>query len=395
MIEVQIASAEVVGIVLSGKNLDRTLKDVLSKHKKLASNERSAVQAIAFDTLRNYGLLHAQLDTLLSATLSDAPVRHLLLIVLGQLQFSRASAHAIVNHAVSACEQMGYPRAKPLVNAVLRNYLRTPEKFQRERFRQEVALYDFPTWWIERLKKEQPTRWQDILTAARQHPPMCLRVNMRRAQVADYLIRLAEKGISAKPVSDHAIYLEKPMPVNDIPGFREGLVSVQDPGAQLSATLLGVENGMRVLDACAAPGGKSGHLLEIANIHLTALDNDAHRLKRVDENLRRLGFSATVKVADAARTADWWDGTSFDRILLDVPCSGSGVTRRHPDIKWIRRETDLASFARQQMHLLASLWKCLATGGRLLYVTCSVFDSENAAVINRFLGAYPTARQIP
>lgn len=395
MIEVQIASADVVGTVLAGKNLDHTLKEVLSRSPKLAPNERSAIQAIAFDTLRNYGLINTQLDTLLSATLSDAPVRHLLLIVLGQLQFSRASAHAIVNHAVSACEKMGFPRAKPLVNAILRNYLRTPEKFQRERFRQEVALYDFPSWWIERLKKEQPKRWREMLTAARLHPPLCLRINKRRIQVADYLIRLAEKGLSAKPISDHAINLEKPMPVNDIPGFQEGLVSVQDLGAQLSATLLGVENGMRVLDACAAPGGKTGHLLEMADIHLTALDNDSHRVRRIHENLQRLGLTATVKTADAACTADWWDGTPFDRILLDAPCSGSGVTRRHPDIKWIRRETDLTSFARQQTRLLESLWKCLTIGGRLLYVTCSVFQTENAAVIHRFLEKHPAARHIP
>ena len=395
MINVQAASAEVVGRTLTGKNLDRVLDQVFAAKGSLTSNERAAVQSIAFDTLRHYGLISAQLDALLSAPISDLPVRHLLLVALAQLQFSKAGAHAIVDHAVTACETMGHVRAKALVNAVLRNYLRAPEKFARERFPQDVAKYDFPQWWIERVRNEQPAHWEDILLSSRVHPPMCLRVNVRRTGVTDYLDKLAAQGIAAHALSAQAITLEKPMPVNVLPGFREGLVSVQDAGAQWSASLLAPEAGMRVLDACAAPGGKAGHLLEWADIELTALDSDRHRLKRVKENLDRLGLSATLATADAAELDKWWDKKTFDRILIDVPCSGSGVVRRHPDIKWIRRESDIASFARQQSRLLASLWNCLSVGGRLLYATCSIFHAENREIVAKFLDTQAHAASVP
>ena len=206
---------------------------------------------------------------------------------------------------------------------------------------------------------------------------MCLRVNQRQTNAQDYLAKLAAAGIAAVDRGAGAIELIKPVSVNDLPGFRDGLVSVQDEGAQWAAPLLDVRAGMRVLDACAAPGGKAGHLLEIADIDLAAIDSDRHRLKRVTENVERLKLKATLKNANAAEPETWWDKKPFDRILLDAPCSGSGVARRHPDIKWIRRETDLGSFARQQTRLLESLWNCLSVDGRLLYVTCSVFRAEN------------------
>jgi len=394
MIAVQAAAAAVVGEVLAGKNLDRVLDAVQAKNKALTPNERSAVHSISFDTLRHYGLLSSQLELLLSAPVNDAAVRHLLLVALAQLQFSKASAHAIVDHAVSACETMGFARAKPLVNAVLRNFLRAPDKFKRERFKSDLARYDFPLWWIERLKKEQPDHWQDALLSAREHPPMCLRVNTRRGSVSEYLAELAASGLSARHLGGTAVWLERPLPVRELPGFGEGRVSVQDAGAQWAAPLLGVSKGMRVLDACAAPGGKTGHLLELADLDLTAIDNDRHRVQRIEENLARLGLTAHVKTADAMRPADWWDGKPFDRILLDAPCSGSGVTRRHPDIKWLRRESDLAGFARQQSGLLAALWNCLADGGRLLYVTCSVFRAENQEVVAGFQRAHPRATRL-
>ena len=406
MIPIQIASAQVVGQVLGGKNLDRVLEQVGQKQTTpatpaprmpqpmLTPNERAAVHSISFDTLRHYGLLAAQLEMLLTAPMADPPVRHLLLVALAQLQFSKASDHAIVDHAVSATEAMGFVRAKPLVNAVLRNYLRTPDKFARDRFKVDTALYDFPRWWIERLKREQPDGWQDALLSSRQHPPMCLRVNQRQTNAQDYLAKLAAAGIAAVHRGAGAIELIKPVSVNDLPGFRDGLVSVQDEGAQWAAPLLDVRAGMRVLDACAAPGGKAGHLLEIADIDLTAIDSDRHRLKRVTENVERLKLKATLKNANAAEPETWWDKKPFDRILLDAPCSGSGVARRHPDIKWIRRETDLGSFARQQTRLLESLWNCLSVDGRLLYVTCSVFRAENQDIINAFLSTHLSAKQL-
>ncbi|HEX9392833.1 MAG TPA: 16S rRNA (cytosine(967)-C(5))-methyltransferase RsmB [Usitatibacteraceae bacterium] len=394
MIAIQAASAEVVSLVIGGKNLDRILETILARQKTFTSNERAAVHSISFDTLRHYGLLSAQLDMLLTATMSDAPVRYLLLVALAQLQFSKASAHAIVDHAVSAVETMGFARAKPLVNAVLRNYLRAPEKFQRERFKLDTAVYDFPRWWIERLRREQPGSWEQALLSSRRHPPMGLRVNLRKGSVDDYLGRLASVGFLAELRGGAAVELQKPVSVNDLPGFREGLVSVQDEGAQLAATLLGARVGMRVLDACAAPGGKTGHLLECADIELTALDSDKHRLRRVADNLSRLKLGATLKHANATDLDAWWDRKPYERILLDVPCSGSGVARRHPDIKWLRRETDLGSFARQQAHLLETLWNCLADGGRLLYVTCSVFRAENQEIIEKFLHTHVNARSI-
>lgn len=401
MIAVQAASAEVVGKVLAGKNLDRVLEaDLakLTKTTKLSPNERAAIHSISFDTLRHYGLLSAQLDLLLTQPINDPPVRHLLLVALSQLQFSKAAPHAIVDHAVSAADAVGFGRAKPLLNAVLRNYLRSPEKFARERLKSPEAQFDFPLWWIERIKKEQPAHWQSILLSSRSHPPMCLRVNTRRVSAADYVALLATQGVAALHVFGQAVMLEKPIGVNELPGFRDGQVSVQDAGAQLAALLLTPAAGSRVLDACAAPGGKTGHLLEMAAesppLELLAIDSDRRRLTRVDDNLTRLGLRANLKTADASKLDEWWDGKPFDRILLDVPCSGSGVTRRHPDIKWIRRETDIFALARQQARLLSVLWQCLNIGGQLLYATCSVFRAENQDIVAQFLGKTPGARQI-
>lgn len=401
MIAVQTASAEVVGKVLSGKNLDRVLEAVIAKlaqATKLSPNERAAIHSISFDTLRHYGLLAAQLDLLLTQPINDPPVRHLLLVALSQLQFSKAAPHAIVDHAVSAAEAIGFGRAKPLLNAVLRNYLRTPEKFARERLTSQEAQFDFPHWWIDRVKKEQPARWESVLLSARLHPPMCLRVNARRIAPAEYVAFLAKHGVAARHVFGQTVMLEKPIGVNELPGFREGQVSVQDAGAQLAAALLAPVGGMRVLDACAAPGGKTGHLLEMigmeSQLPLLAIDSDRRRLTRVSDNLARLGLNANLKTADASKPDEWWDGIPFDRILLDVPCSGSGVARRHPDIKWIRRETDIFALARQQARLLTVLWNCLNVSGRLLYATCSIFRAENQDIIEQFLRKTPNARQL-
>ena len=394
MITVQAASAEVVGQVLAGKNLDRVLESVQARLHGLTSNERAAVHSISFDTLRHYGLLSAQLDLLLSKPVSDAPVRHLLLVALSQLQFSKAAAHAIVDHAVSATEQVGFARARPLVNAVLRNFLRAPDKYRREQLELDTAKYDFPRWWIDLARKEYPQAWEGILLSARERPPMWLRVNARRTTVSEYLQRLSEHGMMGRAGSSQAVLLEKPVPVHELPGFKEGVVSVQDEGAQHAARLLAAENGMRVLDACAAPGGKTGHLLEQASIELLALDSDKRRLARVADNLDRLGLAATLRAADASQPDTWWDGKPFDRILLDVPCSGSGVARRHPDIKWIRREADLYAFARLQTRLLNALWNCLGNGGRLLYATCSIFQMENRHIVEQFIRKTPNARQL-
>ena len=241
-----------------------------------------------------------------------------------------------------------------------------------------------------------PADWESVLLSARSHPPMCLRVNANRTTPGEYVALLAKTGLAATHVFGQAVMLEKPSGVNELPGFRDGLVSVQDAGAQLAATLLAPAAGSRVLDACAAPGGKTGHLLEMmgAKPNLLAIDSDRRRLTRVTDNLARLGLHAEIKTADASKPDEWWDSVPFDRILLDVPCSGSGVVRRHPDIKWIRRETDIFALARQQARLLAVLWNCLGFGGRLLYATCSVFRAENQDIVEQFLRKTPNARQL-
>ena len=388
---VQCMAAQVIGQTLKGHNLDRELETALGKDNTLGPGERAAVHALTFSTLRHLGLLQAQLARLVSRPLTDAPVRHLLLVALAQLQFSKTAAHVIVDQAVRAAERQGLARAKGLVNAVLRNYLRDPEKFARASFDDDIARYDFPRWWVDRVRNEFPDSWASVLESSRAAPPMWLRVNVRRTTVEAYLVQLAQAGIAVEAHTGHAVRLSHGLPIDRLPGFAEGLVSVHDLGAQWAAPLLTPASGMRVLDACAAPGGKTGHLLELADCDLLALDLDAQRMARVESNLKRLGLKAATRVADAVKRDTWWDGVPFERILVDAPCSGAGVARRHPDIKWTRRIADLESFATQQYALLTALWPTLAAGGRLLYATCSIFRAENEAVVERFLAREPGA----
>jgi len=394
MVAVQLAAADVVGRVLGGKNLDRELAVMLKNNIVLSANERQAVHSICFDTLRHYGLLSAQLDVLLSQPLSDPGVRFLLLVALAQLQFSKVAHHMVVDNAVNACVERGLGRAKGLANAVLRNYLRAPERFARDRFKDPVALFDHPRWWINRLEAEYPDHFGEIMLEAAARPPMHLRANAQKVSANSYIAQLAGVGIAATASGMDGISVQHPVPVSTLPNFGAGWVSVQDLGAQLAAQVLDAKDGMYVLDACAAPGGKATHILERSRVHLTALDSDKQRLKQVVENFKRIGLSAHTKHADATNVGEWWDGRPYDRILLDAPCSGSGVTRRHPDIKWIRRESDLTRFAQVQGALLTALWPCLREGGRLLYVTCSVFHIENQGVVGSFIDSAPDAKLI-
>jgi 16S rRNA (cytosine967-C5)-methyltransferase len=261
--------------------------------------------------------------------------------------------------------------------------------------RDRTATHQHPDWWIELLQAAYPDVWQDILAAGNGHPPMCLRVNPRRADVDGYERRLAGHGIRARRCGAQALMLERPMPVERLPRFAEGEVSVQDLGAQRAAYLLDLGAGQRVLDACAAPGGKSAHILELADVALSAIDIDGARAARIAPDLARLGLRAHVLAADACQPEQWWDGQAFDRILADVPCSASGIVRRRPDVKWLRRASDLASFAERQRAMLGALWRLLAPGGKLLYVTCSVFPQENENVVEQFAGAQPGARRLP
>ncbi len=379
------AAGLVAGVLHDGRNLDHLLA-------REQPDGRPAVQDMAYSVLRELGRLTAVRDQALSRPLRDNRVAALLLVALHLLDSGRTEPHVVVNEAVAAAGDL-HAWARGLVNAVLRTVLR------ENRLDAEpatlVARWNYPDWWIRQISVSFPQHWQGILAAGNGHPPMTLRVNRRKTTPADYLVELQNAGISATLAGGMAVRLDHPMPVDRLPGFLAGQVSVQDMAAQQAARLLDVHDGMRVLDACAAPGGKTGHLLELADVRLLALDADSTRLQRVQANLDRLGLHAQLMTGDAAAPHDWWDGVPFDRILADVPCSASGVVRRHPDIRWLRRESDIAGFASQQARILDALWECLASGGKLLYVTCSVFAEENGSQINGFLVRHANAKRLP
>lgn len=394
MIEIQQLAAAVLGGVLAGRSLNAELAAAWRRHASLAPRDRAAVQDLAYGTLRFLSRLDALLDALLEKPLKDARLRTLLLVALYQLDRTRAAPHAVVDHAVRACGTLGLTSAKGLANAVLRNYLRKRAALNGRVERAEAARYCHPQWWIDKLRAQYPGRYVAALDAGNARPSLALRVNRRRMSVAGYLEELARHGIQGEAHGSVGVVLDRPMPAERIPGLGEGRVSVQDAAAQLAAPLLDLADGMHVLDACAAPGGKSGHVLELADVYLTALDNDAARLARVHENLARLGLAARVVCGDARDPASWWDGAPYERILLDAPCSASGVARRHPDIKWLRRESDITQFAQLQCRMLDALWQTLSSGGKLLYATCSVFHEENGEQVVRFLERHRDATRL-
>ncbi len=388
-------AANAVNQVLAGRNLTATLEDVFHKHPNITPQQRAVAQDLSYGTLRFYGRLQALLALLLEKPLQDERVQGLLLVALYQLCYDKAAQHTVVDQAVKAAAEIKKPWAKGLVNAVLRNFLRRSETLNQELAQDEVARYSYPEWWINKLKNQYPQSWQAVLEAGNQHPPMTLRVNQRITSADDYCRKLAGQGLEARKLSNSAVMLARPLPVDKLPGFYEGEVSVQDYGAQFAAGLLDVANGLRVLDACCAPGGKTGHVLELFDVNMLAIDSDATRLQRVQSNLDRLKLKANLVVGDAANTKTWWDGKPFDRILADVPCTASGIVRRHVDIKWLRREADIASFVAQQALILQGLWQLLAKGGKLLYTTCSVFHEENQRQIDNFLICHADAAQLP
>jgi 16S rRNA (cytosine967-C5)-methyltransferase len=277
----------------------------------------------------------------------------------------------------------------------LRKFLRRREELLALADADPVARWQHPAWWIARLQRDHPAHWQTILAADNSHPPLCLRVNSRRVAGADFLQQLAAAGIAARALNDTAILIEKPLPVERIPGFADGLCSVQDWGAQAAAGLLDVQDGMRVLDACAAPRRQGGALAGTRRHRLDRARCRCAARARISANLQRLGLAATVTVADARDIGAWWDGRRYDRILADVPCSASGVVRRHPDAKWLRRESDIAGFATTQAAIVDALWRTLAPGGKMVYATCSVFARENGAQVEAFVGRHADARRLP
>lgn len=393
------AARVLVAVIARRRYLDAALDEICAG---LPPETRALTQELSYGTLRHYHELAGIAALFLARPLKpkDGDIHALLLAGLYQLRYLRVALHAAVDETVEAARVLGKPWAAALLNACLRAYLRSPARAEAACAADAVMRWSHPAWFIEAVQRAWPDRWEAILEANNARPPLVLRVNARRITRADYLAQLARAGIRAHahPAVASAVELAEALPVARIPGFSEGLVSVQDAAAQLAAFRLDVPpGGARVLDACAAPGGKTAHLLELVpDIELEALDRDPRRLALIEENLRRLQLEGRARLVagDALTPAAWWDGRPYDRILLDVPCSATGVIRRHPDVKLRRRPQDLPRLVQTQERMLAALWPLLRPGGKLLYVTCSILPEENEAQIAAFLSGRDDAREV-
>lgn len=394
MAETLLVASDALAAVLRGYALNDGLQGLWQAWPELSAATRGAVQDMLYGTLRAYGRGDAILHRLLSRPLDEPRTEALLLIALHRLETRPETAHTLVDQAVEAAARIAGGGFKGLVNGVLRNALRQQAALAGTQQADPVALWQHPHWWLQKVRQQHPQDWQAILSANNTHPPMSLRINPRRSTFDAYTARLDAAGLSWTQLGPLAVHLESPCPVTQLPGFAEGLVSVQDWGAQQAAALLDLHDGQRVLDACSAPGGKTAHLLETAQIDLLALELEEQRCQRVRDNLARLGHVAEVRTDDCRIFATEWNGAPFDRILADVPCSASGVARRHPDIKWLRREEDVAGFATVQAQIIDALWQVLAVGGKMLYLTCSVFAEENAEQMARFAARHADCRRV-
>ena len=388
-------AAEIVdAVVTGGLSLDAA---IARNESRVAPNDRSLLRMLCFGTLRNHWRLQSWISELVSRPLKrrDSVINALLAIGLFQLVDTRIPDHAAVSQTVEAARQLRKPKLANLLNACLRRFQR--EGLSAKLSDDEEVQWNHPRWLIEKIRQDWPDDAETILAANNERAPMWLRSNQSRQSAAQYCDRLARAGIAStcqEGVPD-AVRLDEPIAVDELPGFADGDVSVQDAAAQIAARWVMEANPVRVLDACAAPGGKSGHLLELGmeELDLVAIDNDPDRIDRIRENHDRLGLGATIRLADASKTGEWWDGTPFDAILLDAPCSATGVIRRHPDIKLLRRASDIESLSALQGKILSALWPLLVAGGRLLYVTCSVLAEENNNVVQGFLEANDDATE--
>ena len=391
------AAALVALAVQNGRSMTAALETV-------PKDLRPGVQALSFQSMRWWGRALA-LRKCLARKAPPAQADALLCTALAlswQDELAPYPVHTLVNQAVEAARRYKDMRAQaPFVNACLRRFLREREALIAQTDTDITALWNHPAWWVKRLQTDHPQEWQTILQAAQSAAPMTLRVSPKHSSVQDYLQALEGQGIAAKAVAQFGVQLLKAVPVHQLPGFSEGHVSVQDAAAQLAAPLLlkglqASQQALRLLDACAAPGGKTGHLLEChPEAQVLALDVDPVRCERIQQNLDRLKVKAQIVAADAATPADWWDGQSFDGILLDAPCTASGIGRRHPDVRWLRRESDVAQLADIQAKLLKALWPLVKPGGRLLYCTCSVFKAEGESQIQTFVQHNTDAQILP
>ena len=366
----------------------------------LTDRDQRLVWEICYGSCRWYSLLHWYLQQLLKKDLrnKDKDIFALLIVGLYQLVFTRIPHHAVINETVNTVKTLKKPWAGKLINGVLRNYLRTAEQLHFQAKQQPFLLQAHPNWLVSALQAAWPDQIDELLRANNQHPPFTLRVNQQKLSRSDYLEQLKHQSIEAKltEFSPWGLVVNSAMPVNKLPGFVDGAVSIQDEAAQLAAPLLQLKPHIRVLDACCAPGGKTCHIVESEPlIELIAIDMDQKRLQRVHENLTRLQISAEVICADVRSTDDWWDGRPFDRILIDVPCSATGVIRRHPDIKVLREEQDIAPLIKQQKQLIQLMWPLLKPDGLLLYATCSVLPAENTSIIGWFINQQQDAVHDP
>ena len=390
------ATAAVVQAVRAGRSLTSELEGV-------ALPLRPGVQSLSFQVMRQLGRAMALRELL--ARKAPPPAADALLCTALALGWQDEAApypvHTLVNQAVEAARQHRQTQAQSgFINACLRRFLREREVLVAQTDQDLQARWNHPRWWVERLQAEYPQDWQHLLTMAQKPAPMSLRVDRPYNTVADYQGQLQAMGMNSTAVGATGLQLDKAVPVQQLPGFAQGHVSVQDAAAQLAAPLLlhgrDPNQPWRILDACAAPGGKTGHLLACyPHARVLALDVDASRCQRIDQNLQRLGVRAEVKAADAGQPDHWWDGLLFDAILLDAPCTASGIVRRHPDVRWLRRPTDSDQLGRIQSQLLKALWPLLAPGGRLLYCTCSVFKSEGDKTMQAFLQRNTDAQLLP
>lgn len=390
----QLIAADCVSEVIKGHNLNHVFDRHFDHHSHITPQQKSIAIFLAYGAIRFLGENQFFIRKLINKKITNKKIEALLCVALFQLNHDQSNDFTIVNEAVEAAKFINKSWAGSFVNGVLRNFIRQKDNLKSELKNDEEAFYSYPLWWIRLIKEAYNKDWESILLNGNKHPPLTLRINVRKINLKQYEEKLKSESIEYRVLGDIALELTQPIPVEKIPGFIEGEVSVQDFGAQLAAKLLDLKDGQVCLDACSAPGGKTGHMLEIADIELVSIDQQKERLYKVKENLERLQLHAHLKCADLLAIKSWWNDKLFDRILLDTPCSASGVVRRHVDIKWLRRPRDIEMFAKQQKIMLQAMWQLLKKGGKLLYATCSIFPDENQRVIDDFIKKHSDAKEV-
>jgi 16S rRNA (cytosine967-C5)-methyltransferase len=390
----QLIAADCVSEVIKGHNLNQVFERHFDHHSQITPQQKSIAIFLAYGAIRFLGENQFFIRKLINKKITNKKIEALLCVALFQLNHDQSTEFTVVNEAVKAAKFINKSWAGSFVNGVLRNFIRQKDNLKSELKNDDEAFYSYPLWWIKLIKQEYNKDWESILLNGNKHPPLTLRINVRKINLRQYEEKLKSESIEYRILGDIALELTQPIPVEKIPGFIDGEVSVQDFGAQLAAQLLDLKDGQVCLDACSAPGGKTGHMLEMADIELVSIDQEKDRLHKVKENLERLKLHAHLKCADLTGIKSWWNEKLFDRILLDAPCSASGVVRRHVDIKWLRRPRDIDMFAKQQKIMLQAMWQLLKKGGKLLYATCSIFPDENQRVIDDFIKEHSDAKEV-